>query len=92
MLIFRGEIPVKWDRIQGVLGQVAVVLAAAYAAFFAGQYVARKTYPGLAVKARYGGGLMRTAILVLTTAIDASTVAIGLGVGYFVALLAYGRP
>ncbi|MEP2704255.1 MAG: mechanosensitive ion channel domain-containing protein [Roseibium sp.] len=90
VLIFRGEIPVKWDRVQGVLVQVFVVLVAAYAAYWAGQLVARKTYPKLALKARYGNGLTRTSILVLTTVIDGLTVALGLGVGYFVALLAYG--
>ncbi|MEP3049189.1 MAG: mechanosensitive ion channel domain-containing protein [Roseibium sp.] len=90
VLIFRGDIPVKWDRVQGVLVQVLVVLAAAYAAYWIGQIVALKTYKKLALKARYGSGLARTSILVLTTIIDGLTVALGLGVGYFVALLAYG--
>lgn len=90
LLILKGDIPVKWDRVKGVVGQVAAVLASAYAAFFAGQYVAQKIYPRMQLRARYGGGLTRSFILLLTSAIDALTVALGLGVGYFVALLAYG--
>lgn len=90
VLILSGDIPVKWDRAQAVVVQVILVLAAAYAAFFVGQFVARKSYPKLALKARYGGGLMRTAVLLLTTVIDGLTVGMGLGVGYFVALIAYG--
>ena len=90
LLILQGDIPVKWDRIQSVLGQVAAVLASAYAAFFVGQVIAHKIYPKMQLRARYGGGLTRSFILLLTSAIDALTVALGLGVGYFVALLAYG--
>jgi len=90
LLILQGDIPIKWDRAQSVIGQVAVVLASAYVAFFAGQFVAHKIYPKMQVRARYGGGLTRSFILLLTSAIDALTVALGLGVGYFVALLAYG--
>lgn len=90
LLILQGDIPVKWDRVQGVISQVAAVLVSAYLAFFVGQYVAKKLYPKLQLRARYGGGLMRSFILLLTSAIDALTVALGLGVGYFVALLAYG--
>lgn len=90
LLIFSGEIPIKWDRAQDVLIQVAVVLGSAYVAFWAGQAVARLIYPKLSVRARYGGGLTRSFILVLTSIIDGLTVAIGLGVGYLVALLAYG--
>jgi small-conductance mechanosensitive channel len=90
ILILKGDIPIKWDRVQTVFVQVAAVLIAAYLAFWSGQLVARKAYAGLALKARYGGGLMRTSILILSTVIDGITVAIGLGVGYFVALLAYG--
>jgi len=90
LLVFRGDIPIKWDRVQEVLLQVAIVLVCAYAAFWTGQYIARRIYPKMAVRARYGGGLMRAFILVLTTIIDGLTVALGLGVGYFVALTGYG--
>ncbi|WP_298961060.1 mechanosensitive ion channel domain-containing protein [uncultured Roseibium sp.] len=90
LLIFSGEIPIKWDRAKDVLTQVAVVLGAAYLAFWAGQAIARLIYPKLSVRARYGGGLTRSFILVLTSIIDGLTVAVGLGVGYLVALLAYG--
>eukprot|EP00903_Cladosiphon_okamuranus_P002261 g2259.t1 len=90
LLILQGDIPVKWDRVQGVVGQVAAVLASAYVAFFAGQFGAQKIYPKMQLRARYGGGLTRSFILLLTSSIDALTVALGLGVGYFVALLAYG--
>ncbi len=89
-LVANGDIPVKWDRVQEVLIQVAVVLAGAYAAFLLAQFVARLIYPRLALRARYGGGLMRSFILLLSTVIEAMTVAIGLGVGYLVALVAYG--
>lgn len=90
LLIFRGDIPIKWDRVEEVLLQVAIVLASAYAAFWIGQYIARRIYPKMAVRARYGGGLMRAFILVVSTVIDGLTVALGLGVGYFVALTGYG--
>ncbi|MEO1113932.1 MAG: hypothetical protein AAFY05_16420, partial [Pseudomonadota bacterium] len=49
LLVLRGDIPIKWDRVQEVLLQVAVVLAAAYAAFWASQYVARLIYPKMSV-------------------------------------------
>ncbi|MEM8702035.1 MAG: mechanosensitive ion channel domain-containing protein [Pseudomonadota bacterium] len=90
LLVLRGDIPIKWDRVQEVLLQVAIVLTTAYAAFWAAQYVARLIYPRMSVRARYGGGLMRAGILMVTTAIDAITVAIGLGVGYVVALTGFG--
>ena len=90
LLVFRGDIAINWDRVLGILVQVAIVLASAYAAFWASQYVARLIYPKLSVRARYGGGLTRSFILVLTTAIDALTVAVGLGTGYVVALAGFG--
>lgn len=90
VLVLRGDIPIKWDRVQEVLLQVAIVLVAAYAAFLAAQVVARLIYPKMSVRARYGGGLMRAGILLVTTTIDAITVAIGLGVGYLVALTGFG--
>ncbi|MET1412619.1 mechanosensitive ion channel domain-containing protein [Roseibium sp. HPY-6] len=90
LLVLRGDIPIKWDRVNEVLLQVIIVLATAYAAFWAAQFVARRLYPKMAVRARYGGGLMRATILIVTTLIDALTVAIGLGVGYFVALTGFG--
>ncbi len=90
LLVLRGDIPIKWDRVQEVLLQVAIVLVAAYAAFLAAQFVARLIYPKMSVRARYGGGLMRAGILMVTTTIDAITVAIGLGVGYLVALTGFG--
>ncbi|WP_421979735.1 mechanosensitive ion channel domain-containing protein [Roseibium sp.] len=90
LLVLRGDIPIRWDRVQEVLLQVAIVLVAAYAAFLAAQVVARLVYPKMSVRARYGGGLMRAGILLVTTTIDAATVAIGLGVGYLVALTGFG--
>lgn len=89
-LILSGDIPVKWDRVYLVLWQVAVVLVVAYGAFWISQFAARRIYPKMALKARYGGGLMRAFILIVTTLIDALTVAVGLGVGYVIALLGYG--
>jgi small conductance mechanosensitive channel len=90
LLVLRGDIPIKWDRVQEVLLQVAIVLASAYLAFWASQYIARLLYPKLSVRARYGGGLTRSFILLLTSVIDTLTVAIGLGTGYFVALAGFG--
>lgn len=90
VLIMRGEIPVKWDRVKEVFLQVLVVLLFAYVAFLASQFALRKMYPKLGMRARYGGGLTRSFILVVTSLLDAATVAIGLGVGYFVALASYG--
>ncbi len=90
LLVFSGEIQIKWERAEGVLLQVAVVLGSAYATFFVARVVAQKIYPRLATRARYGGALARTGILVFSSAIDALTVALGLAVGYFVALSAYG--
>ncbi|WP_299483272.1 mechanosensitive ion channel domain-containing protein [uncultured Roseibium sp.] len=90
LLVLRGDIPIKWDRVNEVVLQVAIVLATAYAAFWVAQFAARRLYPKMAVRARYGGGLMRATILIVTTLIDALTVAIGLGVGYFVALTGFG--
>lgn len=90
VLVMRGDIPINWQRVWSVVAQVVMVLAAAHAAFLFGQFLAGKSYPKLALKARYGGGLARTLILLLTTVIDALSVGLGLGVGYFVALVAYG--
>ncbi|WP_415715390.1 mechanosensitive ion channel domain-containing protein [Roseibium sp.] len=90
VLILIGDIPIKWDRAGDVLFQVLVVLLFAYAAFLASQFVLRKVYPKLGLRARYGGGLTRTFILVLTSLLDAATVFIGIGVGYLVALAGYG--
>lgn len=89
-LILTGQIPVKWERVSTVLTQVAFVLFAAYAVFAVTQIIARKSYRKLAVKARYGGGIARTSILIFTTLIDGATVAAGLGAGYLCALIAYG--
>ncbi|WP_209017341.1 mechanosensitive ion channel domain-containing protein [Roseibium aggregatum] len=89
-LVLSGEIPVKWDRAGDILLQVGVVLSAAYITYWAGQLVAYKIYPKMATRARYGGGLTRSFILLLTSVIDGLTVALGLGVGYMVALAAYG--
>ncbi len=88
--VVTGQIPVKWDRVKAVLSQTALVLLIAYITYIIGQFAARKTYPKLAVKARYGSGLARTGILLFTTMIDAATVALGLGAGYLMALIAYG--
>lgn len=90
MLIARGEIPVKWERVREILIQVAVVLLAAYAGFLLCQVFARKLYKRLAVRARYGGGLIRGAILVLSSLADAITVGIGWAVGNAAALVTYG--
>jgi len=90
LLVLNGEIPVKWDRAGDILLQVAVVLTAAYFTYWIGQFVANKIYPRMSVRARYGGGLTRSFILVLTSVIDGLTVALGLGVGYMVALASYG--
>lgn len=89
-LIVTGQIPVKWDRVKTVLSQTVLVLFAAYTTYVIGQLAARRFYPKFAVKARYGGGVARTGILMFTTLIDASTVALGLGAGYLMALIAYG--
>lgn len=66
------------------------MLASAYAAFWVGQIIARRIYPKMAVRARYGGGLTRAFVLIVSTVIDGLTVALGIGVGYFVALTGYG--
>ncbi|TYC52085.1 mechanosensitive ion channel [Rhodobacterales bacterium] len=89
VLFLKGDISVKWDRAGDIVTQVAVVLAAAYVAYWVGQFVARLIYPKLSVRARYGGALARTIVLVLSSLIDSLTVLLGWGVGYFVALLAY---
>ncbi|MES0881277.1 mechanosensitive ion channel domain-containing protein [Roseibium sp. SCP14] len=90
LLVLRGDIPIKWDRVHEVLLQVGLVLASAYLAFWASQYIAHLLYPKLSVRARYGGGLTRSFILIFTSLIDALTVAIGLGTGYIVALAGFG--
>ncbi|GAA0776504.1 mechanosensitive ion channel [Roseibium denhamense] len=89
-LIARGDIPVKWDRLKEISIQVGVVLLAAYAAFWVCQLIAARIYPRMAVLARYGGGLTRSLILILSSILDGITVAVGWAVGNTVALLAYG--
>ncbi|MHA7776501.1 mechanosensitive ion channel domain-containing protein [Roseibium sp. M-1] len=89
-LIARGEIPIKWERAQEISIQVIVVLIAAYAGFFASQLVAKQLYPRMSLLARYGGGLTRSFVLVLTSLVDAVTVGIGWAVGNAAALSSYG--
>jgi len=91
VLIVRGDVPIKWDTAKDIAIQVSVVLAAAYAAFLASQFIALKIYPKVAVYARYGGALTRTSILILTTIGDAITVGIGWLVGNGAALLSIGN-
>jgi small-conductance mechanosensitive channel len=90
VLVVRGEIPVKWERAQEIGVQVIFVLVAAYAGFLLSQLIAKLIYPRISVYARYGGGLMRSFILVLTSAVDGVTVGVGWAVGNAAALLSYG--
>ncbi|MEO9526235.1 mechanosensitive ion channel domain-containing protein [Roseibium sp.] len=90
VLIAGGEIPIKWERVWESAVQVGVVLLAAYAGFLLSQAVTRRFYPRFAVHARYGGGLMRSFILVLSSLADAVTVGIGWAVGNAAALATYG--
>lgn len=90
VLVARGEIPVKWERAQEIVIQVVFVLVAAYAGFLLSQIVAKLIYPRMAVYARYGGGITRSFILVLTSIVDGITVGIGWAVGNGAALISYG--
>ncbi len=90
VLIARGEIPIKWSRTKEIFIQVFFVLLAAYAGFVSSQVVAKKIYPRMAVNARYGGGLTRTFMLLLTSLVDAVTVGIGWAIGNGAGLLSYG--
>ena len=90
VLIGRGDIPVKWERVKEISAQVVVVLIAAYAGFLLSQFVAKRLYPRMSVYARYGGGLTRSFVLVLTSLVDAVTVGIGWAVGNAAALTSYG--
>jgi hypothetical protein len=90
VLVARGEIPVKWERAQEIGVQVIFVLIAAYAGFLLSQIVAKLIYPRLSVYARYGGGLARSFVLILTSVVDGITVGVGWAVGNAAALLSYG--
>ncbi|WP_269585642.1 mechanosensitive ion channel domain-containing protein [Roseibium sp. Sym1] len=89
-LVLRGDIPVKWERAQEIAIQVVFVLVAAYAGFLISQIAAKALYPRMSVYARYGGGLTRSFILILTSIVDGITVGIGWAVGNGAALLSYG--
>ncbi|MDN3720758.1 mechanosensitive ion channel [Roseibium salinum] len=67
-----------------------VVLLAAYSGFLLSQAAAKAIYPRLSVYARYGGGLTRTFVLLLTSVVDTLTVAVGWAVGNTAALVSYG--
>jgi small conductance mechanosensitive channel len=90
VLVARGEIQIKWERVEEISIQVAVVLLAAYIGFLAAQQIVKRLYPRLSVYARYGGGLTRTFILLLSSLIDAATVGVGWAVGNAAALTSYG--
>ncbi|WP_157139654.1 mechanosensitive ion channel domain-containing protein [Roseibium aggregatum] len=90
VLVARGDIPVKWDRVKDIAVQVVMVLIAAYAGFLISQFVAKRLYPRISVYARYGGGLTRTFVLVLTSVVDAVTVGLGWAVGNAAALASFG--
>jgi small conductance mechanosensitive channel len=91
VLVARGDIPVKWGRVKDIALQVVVVLFAAYAGFLVSQLIAKRLYPRMSVYARYGGGLTRTFVLVLTSVVDAITVGIGWAVGNAAALANLGE-
>ncbi|GAB2184514.1 mechanosensitive ion channel domain-containing protein [Roseibium sp. LAB1] len=90
VLVARGDIPIKWDRAKDIAIQVVIVLLAAYAGFLASQLIAKRLYPRISVYARYGGGLTRSFVLVLTSVVDAITVGIGWAVGNAAALASFG--
>lgn len=90
VLVARGDIPVKWDRVEDIAIQVGIVLLAAYLGFFASQLIAKALYPRMSLYARYGGGLTRSFILVLTSVVDAVTVGVGWAVGNAAALASFG--
>ncbi|CTQ55006.1 putative MscS family protein YkuT [Roseibium album] len=90
VLIAKGEIPIRWDRAKASSVQVLFVLLSAYAGFLISQNLAKRIYPRMSVYARYGGGLTRSFVLVLTSVLDGITVGIGWAVGNGVALLSYG--
>jgi len=90
VLVARGDIPIKWERVQQIAVQVVFVLVAAYAGFLTSQAIAKLLYPRMSVYARYGGGLVRSFILILTSVVDGITVGIGWAVGNGAALLSYG--
>lgn len=90
VLVASGDIPIKWERAREIAVQVVFVLVAAYAGFLASQAVAKLLYPRMSLYARYGGGLTRSFILILTSVVDGITVGIGWAVGNGAALLSYG--
>ncbi len=89
-LVAQGEIAIKWDRVGDIAVQVSIVLLAAYAGFLLTRFVVVRFFPHLSAKARYGGGLARSFILVVTTLADAVTVGIGWLVGNGAALISFG--
>ncbi|WP_428644327.1 mechanosensitive ion channel domain-containing protein [Roseibium sp.] len=89
-LVAQGEIAIKWDRVGEIVQQVSFVLVAAYAGFLLTRFGLVRFYPRLSSRARYGGGLTRSFILVLTTIADAVTVGVGWLVGNSAALASFG--
>lgn len=89
-LLLDGTIKVQWDRIWKALLEIGAVLAVAMVLFKAGQWVRVALFRQYDASVRYGGWLLRGGLLLLTTAADALTVAIGWSGGYAVALFAMG--
>ncbi|MTI44925.1 small conductance mechanosensitive channel [Roseibium hamelinense] len=89
-LLADGTITIDRDRITTAMLQVGLVLIAAMVLFKLGQWILVTVYRKFDMTARYGGWLTRALMLVVTTAADAATVAIGWGGGYAVALLSFG--
>ncbi|POF28469.1 mechanosensitive ion channel domain-containing protein [Roseibium marinum] len=89
--IGRGEIPIKWEQVKSIAGQVLVVLLAAYAGLLISKAAMKLLYPRMSAIAGRRGGLMRSFILILTSVLDAIAVGLGWAVGNAVALAGYGE-
>ncbi|WP_068406302.1 mechanosensitive ion channel domain-containing protein [Labrenzia sp. OB1] len=88
--IGRGEIPIKWEQLKPIAVQVLVVLLAAYAGLLLSKAAMRLLYPRISAIAEKRGGLMRSFLLIVTSALDVMAVGLGWAVGNAVALAGYG--
>jgi small-conductance mechanosensitive channel len=90
VLLFNGELQIRWDKARIAFMEVAIVLLAALILFWTGQRILSFLLHRQAVKAKYGGWVIKMTILFLTTIADAFTVVVGWGAGYAAALLEFG--
>ncbi|ADZ69388.1 mechanosensitive ion channel domain-containing protein [Polymorphum gilvum] len=89
-LLVKGDVTVKWDRVQQTLVELIAVFGCAMVVYLAAQMVAIRFFDALEQKAERRGWLWKAGVLVLGTLVDVVTIGLGFIGGTVAALAEFG--